>query len=747
MKENIMLLTLDYRIDRREERPYLRLFGKTKDGRIVVGIVNDFKPYFYLRAPTPLDVKQLGVNPKVLSVSVETLKIGKAEKPEKMLRVTTKLPSYVKELRNNLEKSGREVFGADIVFANRYLFDNDVGLYITLEGDIIERHHYNADLILNIENIEKCTPFKCKLSTMSIDIETSMSDDHIYTICTVMDDGEEQSFSNDDEFTLLTEFEKYYIDKNPDILTGYNIYGFDLPRINQRCEKYNMKFPWGRDRYTGKPMFSNKVKTEIWEAPGILIVDAWLVAKTEIRPQRETLDFVAKLFGFDGKHDIDATKIDELWESRREDIIKYCIHDARLALQIIEKLNILDKILSISTTAMLPLKNTIIVRESNLIDSILIRECIKRNIAIPCMRWNNDMGVSYKIEGGHVEEQIRGLHKWVTVLDYKSMYPSIIIKKKICFSTDDILPNIMVMLGKKRTEYKSNVKESGDYYDRLQDSIKILMNAFYGVFCSNFYRFTNKNIGELITSTARENIKKVIKDLKQKGIPVIASDTDSVLIRLLRDNYKETRYRAEQLATEYSKEGYELEFEKVFRTYFTHGKKKRYAGVVVNEDGTEELFTRGYETRRGDVFPYLQKSLDLVFDALLKRGDADGACRIASSRVRNIKKANIENLILSMNVKKVPEYKYPERIAGVQAVLKLKARGLPHIWGTKASWVVVDGSTVPQTVEPYLGENTLGVPDFEYYEEWLIRTMLKIVDVFGWDETALKSGLVQEKLI
>ena len=118
-----------------------------------------------------------------------------------------------------------------------------------------------------------------------------------------------------------------------------------------------------------------------------------------------------------------------------------------------------------------------------------------------------------------------GLYHWVVVLDFKSMYPSVMISNNICFTTlsDDgeivapsgtrymsperkkgLLPTILSDLMSQRDDIKKKMKaastpEEHNYYDGLQAAVKVVMNTFYGVFASSFYRFTDKSIGASIT--------------------------------------------------------------------------------------------------------------------------------------------------------------------------------------------------------------------------------------------------------
>ena len=69
------------------------------------------------------------------------------------------------------------------------------------------------------------------------------------------------------------------------------------------------------------------------------------------------------------------------------------------------------------------------------------------------------------------------------------------------------------------------------FHDSMQYAVKILMNTFYGVFASGFYRFTHRDLGSSITAWARFNIKDIIAQLGAEGHHVVYSDTDSIFVR------------------------------------------------------------------------------------------------------------------------------------------------------------------------------------------------------------------------
>ena len=91
----------------------------------------------------------------------------------------------------------------------------------------------------------------------------------------------------------------------------------------------------------------------------------------------------------------------------------------------------------------------------------------------------------------------------------------------------------------KRDLYKRGMEEAHKrndpveafLLDQLQYAVKILMNSFYGVFASSFYRFTHPDLGASITEWARHNIKAIISQVEEGGNDVIYSDTDSIFVK------------------------------------------------------------------------------------------------------------------------------------------------------------------------------------------------------------------------
>src|SRR5439155_23477636 len=81
----------------------------------------------------------------------------------------------------------------------------------------------------------------------------------------------------------------------------------------------------------------------------------------------------------------------------------------------------------------LPQENELYDRTSKLIDSILNRTAARDLVAVPMMKMRG--GGVEQIEGGYVHSLQPGLYEWVISLDFRAMYPSLIIENNICFTT------------------------------------------------------------------------------------------------------------------------------------------------------------------------------------------------------------------------------------------------------------------------------------------------------------------------
>jgi DNA polymerase I len=288
--------------------------------------------------------------------------------------------------------------------------------------------------------------------------------------------------------------------------------------------------------------------------------------------------------------------------------------------------------------------------------------------------------------------------------------------------------------------------EQKEFYDGLQNAVKILSNAHYGVFTSDFYRFTNTDIGASITAYARKLITSIIEQLIEEGYEVAYGDTDSLMIQSPYKNLEETIQFGKDLSKRFTFSGYTLEFEKVFETFFSHGAKKRYVGKMVWPE--QDIFIRGYEMRRTDAFDLQSDTLSEVFNLILDEKPRE-AMNYARGIISELKKGNIEatKLAISKTCKDFSTYKRPQTMSSVQCAQKLMAMGYPFNPGSKVTWIVTDGHVSPAEVEPYLdGVPFKYTPDWEYYIERIATTIGRATEAFGWGADFLCAGKEQDTL-
>ncbi len=765
---DIRILSTSYTVD--EDEPVIEIYGKAKDGRSVTALVRGFRPYLYgIEVPKALE-DQFKEDPEVLSMEHRMLLYRGRDIDA--LKISIKSPWKISDYRNRLKRGGCDSLASDIPYNHRYVYDVDMGSCIRVSGEPVDKG-YLTDITLEMSSFENIDSFDPGLRILSFDIENSVDHDFLLCICaTVWDKGEMRECEPiyGSEKDIINGFADLIRKEDPDVITGYNIDNYDIRKIEERAKVNRMKdaMPWGRDG--GQP----KLRSErFWRVKGRIICDAWWAARKEIHPKQETLNAVSmELFG-ESKLDVDPRHMDAEWKNDREKVLEYCTKDAELAMRILLEVDTLRKGMDLAAVSKLSIEDVLTSGSSQLADSLLIRAADRANVAVPQM--GRRIRDGDQIEGGYVHDIKPGLYHWVCVLDFKSMYPSTIIAKNICFTTLSpagtivapsgtaflskdvrlgLLSKILQDLMDQRDSIKKRMKQASDehekhYLDGLQAAVKVLMNTFYGVFASSFYRFTDKSIGAAITSFARANVKGIIGDLQSEGHNVVYSDTDSVFVQSPGSTLEESVDFGTRMADKYSRDGGTLEFEKILEPLFTHGKKKRYVGRIVWPVKQEELLVRGYESRRTDSFDLQNRLQTDMFDCILDERNED-ALALARKTIQDsiAGRVDMSELVISKTCKGLDAYENPERMANVQAAKKLMELGYDFVPGMKVSWIVTDAKSTPMKVEPWVsGKPFDGRPDYRYYAERLSKMAGMVTDVFGWGEKDLMLGSQQATLL
>jgi DNA polymerase I len=738
----------------------MEIFGRTMEGSSVTVLCGGFDPYFDVIEPKSNEIEGIRGNLEFKKMENERLWVNGEEKDA--VRIYIHHPYKVPEVRSLFIST---VMAADIPFHHRFIYDLDLGSCIDIEGEeIIDKNRYHTDIIIKaaMNDIKSTEDFNPDLKVFSFDIENAFPPEQgetygkILVIGYSMGAGKnkepDKGYIVGEEKEILEEFNRTILRKDPDILIGYNIDGYDLPVIEYRMQKYGLELQFGRDGSKAR-----RINGQFWRVKGRIISDVWWNVKKFLRPKHETLNYVAMEMLNEGKDDVDRLNIVEEYKNRPKEVIAYCIKDADLTLRIMEKLRVVDRNMFMATVTKLPLEDTTNGGTSNYVDSLLIRLASQRNIGVPMTAGQNLKDRA--IEGGHVESIGAGLYDMVIVLDFKSMYPSIIMKYNICFTTlsdkgsitsptgskfldpsikKGVIPELLRTLMERRDSVKKQMKnatgEEKEYLDGVQNALKILMNTFYGVLASAFYRFTNPDLGSSVTSFARNTIMGLISDLKSKNLKVIYGDTDSVFIESGEKDLDKAIEMGINLTKQISTNlNISIEFEKIMDPFFSHGAKKRYVGKIVypkEDKGT--MLVRGYEVRRTDSFDLQSELLQTVFDHLMEKdvkGAREYAVDVIERLVKGDKSIDMAKLVISRSVKSDSSYSNANSMANVRAARKLQEMGERFIPGMKVSWIVTNSRVTPQEVEPYVDGKTFQMkPDWNYYGKRVEETVNRVFE-------------------
>lgn len=308
-------------------RNIVYLFGTTKDGESIAVRTPLLLPYFQVVEPPQDIIESLKKRDDVEKVEPQELWVDGSVK--NCMKVTVPHPGRVPKIREWLKGNNLKLLAADIPFHHRYLYDNNIGGCVRVRGKKIIKDKWSCDVIEVVE-ILPAEDFESNFKVLSFDIENSILERTIYCLsyCVKTSEGyvkEETLYG--DEKKILTDFVKAVNDQDPDIITGYNIDGYDLPLLVERAEVHGVDLNIGRNGSVLEQRFQR-----FWQAKGRVIVDAWWNVKREVRPRQESLNAVAKELLGREKHDVNPRKMDEEWANNPEKVMDYCLEDAKLAI-------------------------------------------------------------------------------------------------------------------------------------------------------------------------------------------------------------------------------------------------------------------------------------------------------------------------------------------------------------------------------------------------------------------------------
>jgi DNA polymerase elongation subunit (family B) len=261
------------------------------------------------------------------------------------------------------------------------------------------------------------------------------------------------------ESQLLMAWKKLIQDLNPDILTGYNIFGFDMEYIWERAQENGIidrlftGFGRSLQRQTSlqiKKLSSSALGENIlkyFDIEGTVTIDLFKVMQRDHKLDSYKLDNVAQIFLGDKKDDLKPHEIFEKFEGTSADrcvIAKYCIQDCALVNRLLHKLKILENNMGMGNVCLVPFSYLFMRGQGIKIFSLIAKECMDKGFLIPVIKsiYDADAIVDEDgYEGAVVLEPKEGiyLNDPIVVFDYGSLYPSSMIARNLshdCYVMD-----------------------------------------------------------------------------------------------------------------------------------------------------------------------------------------------------------------------------------------------------------------------------------------------------------------------
>ncbi|VVB80430.1 DNA polymerase [uncultured archaeon] len=651
--------------DNINDETFIQLFGRLENGESFA-VLKKFRPYFFIKESDRKSAEKLL---KEYSASFED-DSGKTFEKESVCKTVCVNQEKLNKSVKQLHEAGIDTFEGDLKPHVRFGIDNDIYSSIEIDGDYESSERVNR--IYREPEIKPCKS-DVDLKVASVDIESGKEEGNLFCIglysknfkknFMVSPKKSDAYVACSDEEDCLTKFKQALIELDPDVITGWNVIDFDFDFLKQLFEKHKVSFDLGRTNENARLRIEeNFFKNSSMDIPGRVVLDGLNFIKDPFiqeAPSIKNTNFesytleevssaiLGKTKLIKGKHR--HHEINELYEKDQKKLAEYNLMDCVLAYEILEKTNAIDLVKERSELTGLPIDK--LGGSIAAFDSVYIREARKRGLVSPTTRFGNK---EQRIKGGFVMSPKSGIYHNILVLDFKSLYPSIIRTFNIdpasflhkptkdcikspngaCFTNQEgILPMIIQRLHEAREKAKKEKRELSSF------AIKIIMNSFFGVLASPNCRYFDLDMANAITNFGQEIIKLTSREIEKMGYEVIYGDTDSVFVSTglnKKDSEKEGQIISEKIDAFYAKhvkENYhrksylDLEFDKLFLSLIfpqvrvkkvgedsapkgvssaeqndkeeVRGAKKRYAGLV-EDNGKEELEITGLEAIRGD---------------------------------------------------------------------------------------------------------------------------------------------------
>ena len=399
-----------------------------------------------------------------------------------------------------------------------------------------------------------------------------------------------------DESNLLKTFVVFWSNNYPDVVTGWNINGFDIPYLVNRIrlvlgdEYVKRMSPWGivNDK---KAYVGGGTSIQSYSFVGISVLDYMDLYKkfTYTNQESYALNYIASVELNKKKLENPEDNFKDFYTNHWKTFVDYNIHDTELVDMLEDKMKLIELIYTLAYSSKINYED--VFSPVRMWDAIIFNYLYERKIAIPLKEEN---GKSEVFEGAYVKDPIVGPHKWVASFDLNSLYPHLIMQYNMspetltdtridtnvdklltktpmnvpvglstsgngwCYTKDKkgFLPALMEEMYNNRSKFKKQMLKAEQEYEHnkdpqlvkdisrlknLQMAMKIALNSAYGAIGNKYFRYYDLRIAEGITLSGQLSIRWMankLNDFMNKTLKsddkdyVIAIDTDSIYLTL-----------------------------------------------------------------------------------------------------------------------------------------------------------------------------------------------------------------------
>ncbi|KAI5852981.1 hypothetical protein DFP73DRAFT_534741 [Morchella snyderi] len=556
------------------------------------------------------------------------------------------------------------------------------------------------------------------------------------------------------ENVLLSSFLAKLQQADPDVLMGHQLESVDYSILLHRMKE--RKTPgWhriGRMKRMSWPQYGGKMAGSFFAerqlVSGRLMCDLAndLGKSLLIKCQSWSLTEICELVLSEKRQELDNEEALRTWASNGEGLLDYVLHceaDTYFIAAVALKIQMLPLTKQLTNLAGNSWARTLSGTRAERNEYILLHEFYRNKFVCPdkdsskgnkAIKADEEGGADGeaalekkkdKYKGGLVFEPEKGLYdKFILVMDFNSLYPSIIQEYNICFTTverndDDedkvpevpeeqalgILPKLISALVQRRRQVKSLMKDKGatavqkSQWDIKQQALKLTANSMYGCLGYTRSRFYARPLAMLTTFKGREILRATKELAESMSLRVIYGDTDSVMINTNVDNYSD----AIKIGNEFKKkvnERYrllEIDIDNIFQRLLLHAKKK-YAAinyVEINGKLDTKLEVKGLDMRRREFCQLSKEVSSHILNEIFSGDETEivvekihDYLRDLAAKIRGAKFPIMKYIIYTKLGKNPEDYPYGKTMPQVQVALRKKARGEPVKSGDVISYVI-----------------------------------------------------------